>query len=584
MVPQRVKGSVDPRCRAGIFVVVVQLLLATPLLAKDFTVDTVLDLQDGNPGDGVCAAVTGPPNCSVRAAVQEANALGGVHTITLPEGIYHLTIGPAEGGLNAAIGDLDIVGSNVTVYGAGADTTIIDANKLDRVFFVGAGATLVLCDLTIRNGQSDGNGGGLLNFGTLHVIHATITGNSAQAGGGITNVGGELKIMRSTVSKNSAEGSGGVLNNGTATIQESVIAANSGGGIANLSGAQISITRTTVSENSGDVLGVVVSNFGGVSNFGTATILSSIISGNAAHGAGGIFNGAYLTISNSTISGNKDVGGCFVDSCGAGGLFVGPSGLTAIVNSTIVENQASAGPFVAAGGIQNLGDVTIKNSIMDNKSVNCRLGATPITSLGQNLESGDECGFSAPGDLVAVEPLLGPLADNGGPTRTHKLLPASPAIDAAAGCPSSDQRGLHRLVPCDIGAYEKGFSPDLALEKTVNCEQVNEGGHLTFHLTVTNFGSSAHPQVQLVDRLPTGVILVSVRASRGTCATAGGDVACHLGGLPPDGSAHIAIDALASIPGTFVNEAFVAGAQREADRDNNTARATTIIVARDVGR
>jgi uncharacterized repeat protein (TIGR01451 family)/CSLREA domain-containing protein len=583
MVAQRVKRSVDLRCRAGIFVVVVPLLLATPLLAKDFAVDTVLDLQDGNPGDGVCAGVTGPPNCSLRAAVQEANALGGVHTITLPEGTYHLTIGPADDGLPAASGDLAIKDSNVTVCGAGADTTIIDGNKRDRVFHVFTGATLVLCDVTIRNGQTDGNGGGILNLGTLHVTHAVIAWNSAQGvGGGIVN-GGELKILRSAVSNNSAENSGGVFNNGTATIQESVVARNSGGGIANLSGAEISITRTTVSGNySGDDLGI-----GGVSNFGTATIVSSTISGNAAHGGGGVRNGADLTIINSTISGNKDVGGCFSDSCGGGGLFVSPSGSTAIINSTIVKNRASASSSVATGGIENLGSVTIKNSIVaDNRSSNgeANCGFTPITSIGHNLESSNTCGFSALGDLVNVQPHLGPLADNGGPTRTHALLRASPAIDAAAGCPSSDQRGLHRWAPCDIGAYEKGFSPDLALEKTVNCEQVNEGGHLRFHLTVTNFGSRAHPRVQLVDRLPTGLTLLSVRASRGTCAMARGDVVCHLDGLPPDGSAHIAIDAQASIPGTLMNEAFVSGAQSERDQDNNTARATTIVVGRDTGR
>ena len=83
------------------------------------------------------------------------------------------------------------------------------------------------------------------------------------------------------------------------------------------------------------------------------------------------------------------------------------------------------------------------------------------TSLGHNLiGTSDGCGFTpAAGDLVNANPLLGPLQDNGGPTKTHALLEGSPAIDAGdnASCPATDQRGVARLqrAACDIGSYER---------------------------------------------------------------------------------------------------------------------------------
>src|SRR5439155_22233245 len=87
-----------------------------------------------------------------------------------------------------------------------------------------------------------------------------------------------------------------------------------------------------------------------------------------------------------------------------------------------------------------------------------------ITSAGHNLSSDGSCGLAGAGDLQKVDPKLGELADNGGPTQTHALLAGSPAIDAGdnASCPGTDQRGTARPVDgnsdgvavCDIGAFE----------------------------------------------------------------------------------------------------------------------------------
>ena len=84
-----------------------------------------------------------------------------------------------------------------------------------------------------------------------------------------------------------------------------------------------------------------------------------------------------------------------------------------------------------------------------------------IQSDGHNLDSDGSCFLTATGDLPKHDPLLGPLAFNGGPTETKALLLGGPAIDAGAahGCPQYDQRGVARPqgAGCDIGAYE--FTP-----------------------------------------------------------------------------------------------------------------------------
>jgi hypothetical protein len=102
------------------------------------------------------------------------------------------------------------------------------------------------------------------------------------------------------------------------------------------------------------------------------------------------------------------------------------------------------------------------NTIVSGVSpaLNCGANQLPVmTSLGHNLDSGTGCGVTGAGDLSGVNPLLGPLASNGGPTQTMALLSGSPAIDAGddGACPSNDQRGVTRPQGshCDIGAYER---------------------------------------------------------------------------------------------------------------------------------
>src|SRR5438874_2252898 len=106
--------------------------------AATFTVNSSVDAVDAIPGDGICETVRGNGVCTLRAAIQETNALTGPNEIVLPSGTYTITIpGRFEGfGIyRSAIGQFDIT-NDLTINGAGASTTIIDGNNLDRVFHV----------------------------------------------------------------------------------------------------------------------------------------------------------------------------------------------------------------------------------------------------------------------------------------------------------------------------------------------------------------------------------------------------------------------------------------------------------------
>ena len=194
------------------------------------------------------------------------------------------------------------------------------------------------------------------------------------------------------------------------------------------------VVRSTVSGNQALLGG---GDSGGIQNFGD----------NATH------HGA-LTVRNSTITGNTArLGGAILSWNDAANTVV-------IENSTIAGNTATDRGI---GGVGGDGSFSYKGSILaGNVFVNGPGGPSncsgTIVSLGGNLESGTDCGFTAGGDLRSTDPELGPLADNGGPTDTLALSKTSPAVDALAACPppSVDQRGVARPqgASCDIGAFE----------------------------------------------------------------------------------------------------------------------------------
>jgi hypothetical protein len=252
-----------------------------------------------------------------------------------------------------------------------------------------------------------------------------------------------------------------------------MVSGNRGGGIANDGTA--TLTGSTVSGNTAPGHG------GGIANgeFRTLTLNNSTVSGNTALAGAGIDNRGTLTLSNSTVSGNTATFG----NGGIGNQFIGT--LT-ISNSTVSGNSTVFG----GSGIGNEtgGTTILKNTIVANNSpVDC---AGAIISAGHNLSSDGTCGFTASGDQQNTNPLLGPLADNGGPTKTQALLPGSPAIDAASpDCPPpfTDQRGVARPQGprCDIGAFEREQG-DAAITATGTSFSATEGKPFAGQ-TVANF-------------------------------------------------------------------------------------------------
>jgi hypothetical protein len=182
-----------------LFFIIGFLALAVSVFAAEFRVDSNIDLIDSNPGDNVCATISS--TCTLRAAVQEANALSGTDTIIIPAGIYNLSI-PGKGEDLNETGDLDIT-DDLSITGSHADETIIDGSGLDRVFQVFESSNVAICCVTIRNGRTfDGeHGGGIFSQGTLTINNSTISGNLAdKRGGAIFNDSGILELNASTIS------------------------------------------------------------------------------------------------------------------------------------------------------------------------------------------------------------------------------------------------------------------------------------------------------------------------------------------------------------------------------------------------
>jgi hypothetical protein len=275
-------------------------------------------------------------------------------------------------------------------------------------------------------------GGGIANEGTLFVSDCTISGKFASPrGGGIYNSStGTLLLSNSIVT-------------GNATT-------NAGGGLFN-EGA-ITVSNCTFSGN-----GSTGADGGAVFNVGSLTIVTSTFSGNGGTGAygGGVRNDGVVSVEESTFAGNTaDLGGAFYN--------VG----TLIINhSTLSSNMAGEG----GGGIDSGGTLIAWNTILAGNRVEKGLSLDlegVLTSRGHNL-IGDTQGGSGfvSSDLLNVNPLLGPLQDNGGPTQTMALLPGSPAISDGdpTGAPAYDQRGpgFPRLVNghIDVGAFEVQLDP-----------------------------------------------------------------------------------------------------------------------------
>ncbi|HEX8396901.1 MAG TPA: FG-GAP-like repeat-containing protein [Pyrinomonadaceae bacterium] len=376
---------------------------------------TVTKTADTN--DGACDA-----DCSLREAIAAANVSAENDMIS-----FSINVFSTPQTIVLTSGDLIITNNgSLTIVGRGANFLTVSGNNTSRVFTNNTGAATAISFLRVTGGNG-------------------ISNVSSALGGGIHNAGGNLTLTGLVISGNGAGHGGGVSNwaNGTLTLRETTVSENtaygSGGGMTNLPDSTINIINSTFSRNI--AASPTTNGGGGLRNDGIANIANSTFSGNIAQNGrgGGIFHtGISLSLNNVTITGNRD-------SLSTGGL-LSTSQTAFNLRNTIIANNTGGNTPDISGALNSFG--------------NNLIGVTGLAT-----------GFIS-SDLLNQNPLLAPLANNGGQTQTHALLPNSPAINAgnncvingscAGGSPfqplTTDQRGsgFPRQVGAnvDIGAFE----------------------------------------------------------------------------------------------------------------------------------
>lgn len=377
----------------------------------------------------------------------------------------------------------DIDGGGGAIFHRGGSVTAIGCRFEDNeaatwgpdvaggaIYGIGVGATTVVGSVFSNNRAANGGAIGSLHT-ALTIVNSVLDGNEAtgrganyidemgqQAGNGgnggavsMDGQGRELTICGSELTNNRAGAFGGALFRTGYEGEPSVIDRTT------VAGNEIPDHDDDNSPSAGGALYIQ----------GTAvTLTSSTVSGNRARGSAGVWilghgpQMATADLTNVTITGNATWPQADFTTRGIGaGLTIGDNTVGTILNCTIAGNDAQFG-----SGILRVSPLTVRNTIIANNAEN---QYTPLNCTGamysappgagdhnlqwpQGLKDDMDC---TPG-ITRVDPLLGALADNGGPTRTIAPTAQSPALAAGSDCPPTDQRGEPRKDPCTLGAYE----------------------------------------------------------------------------------------------------------------------------------
>lgn len=595
-------------------VLFVFLSVVFPAGAATITVDTETDEFDATPN----------ATCSLREAVESANSdadfggcVGngayGADSIVLPSGTYGLTLAPPEAflDLDNAVGDLDVQGDSLEILGEGSATTTITRPGAMPFGILQADfdIPLILADLTVSEGES-------------------VAGAGIFADGNLTLDG---VVVRDNLARAPDAGGAGIVAFAALTISDSVIANNqvyledpcdsgpptTGGGIIALNFGSVLIERSTVSNNTvtgdpgcqgiGGGLGMLATPFA------SARVVNSTFSGNSAAFVGGVdilFEGIPIGKSRTSRHGSRksritrrpaDWVQRFEVSGTDPHLVVSPSDAIGLEHVTIAGNSADE-----IGGLSLLSSGESAPAIIENTLIgintaanapDCSVSGLSVTSQGVNLLSvgdplsGESACLSSPSNLVGtlaspVDPLLGPLQDNGGPTPTRALGAGSPAFDAAPDQgQAEDQRGFARPQGAahDIGAYES-LAADIQVTKTNNIDTVIPGTQIGYTITVSNAGPSDDPAVALTDTLP-GALTCDFTSTASGGAT--GNTAAGSGDLNetlsmPAGSSvtyDMVCDVASGATGTLSNTAAATASGLDSNGANNSASDDDNLVA-----
>ena len=437
---------------------------------------TVTNLSDSGPG-------------SLRQAILDANAVLDADTIAFQPGLTGtITL------TSAAIPITD----RLTINGPGAGVLAITSNSTSiistSIFFISSGFPVTLNNLTFRDNRSGGSA--IYNGGTLTIDHCVLSNNSTtESGGAIDNLG-TMTIANSILSGNSADYDGGAIFNrytGTLTVNNSTLSGNSA-------------TAPRAGMNAG-MGGAIYSQGGSLLTIANSTLSGNSATNNFANGNGGMggaiaFGGKKLMIINSTLSGNSanSLPTCETttyDCSGRGGALDAQGGNASdqmtVQDSTFTGNTATN----QGGGIYlSYGTMSVGNSIVSGNQAPSARGkeaaASPpfyspalLVSQGHNLfgENGSsglvDASPVASDKILAgtIDTAIGPLADNGGPTRTHLPVAGSPALNA----------GDNALVPAGIATDQRGtgFARIVNNVVDIGAAEVQPPGSLVAGLTST---------------------------------------------------------------------------------------------------
>ena len=376
------------RVRIGVVLVAV-VALATAVDAHSATFGVT---RTDDPAPGACDS-----DCSLREAVIAVDAGSGGDTIVLPGGQYRLSI-PGTGEDAAVKGDLDLT-KNVTITGAGARSTTIDALGLDRVLDVATGVTALVAEVTVTGGQVAGDGAGIRNAGTLTLIRDAVVGNHALGvGGGVSSSGPALVVTQSAVAGNQASIGGGVSAGQVLTVTSSTISGNVAGG-------------------SGSIMGTA----GGISGSlgSTVSLKSSTVTANrsfAGPGSGGGIEASAPTVQNTIVAQNvahsADQSTASVDNCSAATTSQG-NNLSDSSDCGFTQSGDRQGVPVSLGPLTDNGGPTDTRAVVPGSAaLDAGAGCPATDQRGTPRPRGASCDvgayeLAAPGATTAEVEMIG---------------------------------------------------------------------------------------------------------------------------------------------------------------------------------